>query len=275
MKTSTIRAGALPVLPVLALLALGAAGCGVSKDKYDMALAQTETTRAQLGKANSDLGRTQAELAKTNEDLETARAATKRLEALMNDAMQTANRDQKTSTARIDELRRRIDELRVAQAAAERRAALFQDLAHRLKAQVDAGDVMISVRDGRIILQLPNDVLFDTGRTELKPAGTKALDAIAGVLASMPNRHFQVAGHTDDVPIHNAMFASNWELSSGRALRVVHYLIGKGAHPPTLSAAGYAEMDPLAPNTSADTRKRNRRTEITVMPNIDETVAVP
>jgi chemotaxis protein MotB len=264
MKTTTM-AGC-----VLALLALGASGC-VSKDKYDMALAQTETTRAQLGKANADLGRTSAELAKTNEDLEAARAATKRYESLLAEA----SRDQKTSTGRIDELRKRIDELRVAQAAAERRAALFSDLAHRLKDQVDAGDLMISIRDGRIILQLPNDVLFDTGKTELKPAGEKALAAIAGVLASMPNRHFQVAGHTDDVPIHNAQFASNWELSSGRALRVVHFLIGKGAHPPTLSAAGYAEMDPLAPNASADTRRRNRRTEITVMPNIDEAIHVP
>ena len=268
MKTTSMTAC------VLALLALGAAGC-VSQGKYDMALAQTETTRAQLGKANSDLNRTNAELAKTNEDLEAARAATKRYESLLTQATSAANRDQKSSTVRIDELKKRIDELRVAQAAAERRAALFQDLAHRLKDQVDAGDVMISIRDGRIILQLPNDVLFDTGKTELKPVGEKALTAIAGVLASMPTRHFQVAGHTDNVPIHNAFFASNWELSSGRALRVVHFLIGKGAHPETLSAAGYAEMDPLAPNTSADTRKRNRRTEITVMPNIDESIHVP
>jgi chemotaxis protein MotB len=102
------------------------------------------------------------------------------------------------------------------------------------------------VRDGRMVLQLPNDVLFDTGRTELKPAGEKTLAAISGVLASMPNRHFQVAGHTDDVPIHNERFPSNWELSSGRALRVVHFLVGKGTPPAMLSAAGYGEMDPVA-----------------------------
>ena len=259
---------------VLALLALGSAGC-VSKFKYDMAVAQTETSRAELGKANANLSRTNAELAKTNEDLETARAETKRLEWLITEATESADRSEHSNTARIMELRRRVDELKVAQAAAENRAVLFADLAHRLRDQIEAGDVMIIVRDGRIILQLPNDVLFDTGKTELKPAGEKALTAIAGVLISMPNRHFQVAGHTDNVPIHNERFPSNWELSSARAVRVVHYLVDKGAHPTMLSAAGYAEMDPVAPNTSPEARKRNRRTEITVMPNIDEVVPVP
>ena len=91
----------------------------------------------------------------------------------------------------------------------------------------------------------------------------------------MPNRHFQIAGHTDDVPIHNERFPSNWELSSARAVRVVHYLVDKGAHQTMLSAAGYAEMDPVAPNTSPEARKGNRRTEITVMPNINEVVPVP
>jgi len=259
---------------VLALLALGSAGC-VSKFKYDMAVAQTETTRAELGKANANLNRTNAELTKTNEDLEAARAETKRLEWLVTEATESADRTQHSSAARIAELRKRVDELKVAQAAAEGRAALFRDLAHRLNDQIEAGDVIVAVRDGRIILQLPNDVLFDTGRTELKPAGEKALSAIAGVLVSMPNRHFQIAGHTDDVPIHNERFPSNWELSSARAVRVVHYLVSKGAHPTMLSAAGYAEMDPNVPNMSAETRKRNRRTEITVMPNIDELVPVP
>jgi chemotaxis protein MotB len=126
-----------------------------------------------------------------------------------------------------------------------------------------------------MVLQLSNDVLFDTGRTELKPAGQAALEAIAAVLATMPNRHFQVAGHTDNVPIRTDRFPSNWELSSGRALRVVHYLIDKGVAPEWISAAGYGEMDPLADNATADGRKRNRRTEITLQPNIDELVKVP
>jgi chemotaxis protein MotB len=95
------------------------------------------------------------------------------------------------------------------------------------------------------------------------------------VLANMKSRHFQVAGHTDNVPIPNDRFPSNWELSSGRALRVVHYLIDKGMRADMLSAAGYGEMDPVAGNTDAESRRLNRRTEIALQPNIDELVKVP
>lgn len=261
-------------LCLLGVLALTSVAC-VSRDRYDVAVAQTESTRAQMNKVSAELGRSYGELSKTNEELERSRAEVRRLEAMIAETSQSADRDQQSSATRIAELRRRIDDLKLAQAAAENRAALFRDLARKLKDQVDAGDLFIIVRDGRMVLQLPNDVLFDTGKTELKPAGEKALGAIAGVLASMPDRQFQVAGHTDDVPIRTERFPSNWELSTGRALRVVHFLVGKGVPPATLSAAGYAEMDPVGPNTSPEARKRNRRTEITLQPNIDELVHVP
>jgi len=88
-------------------------------------------------------------------------------------------------------------------------------------------------------------------------------------------RSLRVAHYTDNVPIRNARFASNRELSSGRALRVVHFLIDKGGAPDMLSAAGYGEMDPVAENTAPEGRKRNRRTEITLQPNIDEMVKLP
>ncbi|CAN5907327.1 hypothetical protein BH11MYX4_BH11MYX4_40260 [soil metagenome] len=262
MKITTTTAAC-----IVALLALGSGGC-VSQGKYDEAVAKTETTRAQLGQTALALGRTNAELGKMNEQLAATRAEREKLEALL-------GAESSTSTARVAELRKRVDELKVAQAAAESRARLFKDLTFRLKEQVDAGDLTIAVRDDRMVLQLPNDVLFDTGKTDVKPNGQKTLVAVAGVLAAMSERHFQVAGHTDDVPIHNERFASNWELSSGRALRVVHLLVDKGVPAGLLSAAGYAEMDPLAPNTTPETRKRNRRIEITVQPQIQEIVPVP
>ncbi|HEY2365297.1 MAG TPA: OmpA family protein, partial [Polyangiaceae bacterium] len=80
----------------------------------------------------------------------------------------------------------------------------------------------------------------------------------------------QVAGHTDDVPIKNAVYPSNWELSTARALQVIHYLEGKGVNAAQLSATGYADVDPVASNTTAEGRKQNRRLEITLQPNITE-----
>ena len=140
---------------------------------------------------------------------------------------------------------------------------------------LDAGDLTITLRDGRMVLLLPNDVLFDTGRTEIKPAGKAALEQVAAVMKTIGGRDFQVAGHTDTVPIATARFPSNWELSTARALAVVLALGAQGVRPEVLSAAGYGEFDPVASNDTNDGKRKNRRTEISLVPNIDEMVAVP
>lgn len=267
MKTTAIAFGSL--------LALVVAPACVSKNEYDQAVAQTQTTRAQLGRTRTDLDRTTVALNQTTAQLEQARAEEARLEMLIAEASKSSSEDRAVGEMRIDELRKRLQEVRSAHAAAEARAMLFRQLAKRLEKQVDAGDLTIVVRDGRMVLRLPDDVLFDTGRTELKPAGKDALRAIAAVLASMPDRQFQVAGHTDNVPIHNAQFASNWELSTARALRVVHFLVDQNVPTASLSAAGYGQIDPVSENTSPEGRRSNRRTEITLQPNIDELVPIP
>lgn len=175
----------------------------------------------------------------------------------------------------LAEARARLEELRRAQSAAESRAKVYRDLALKLKKMVDAGDLSIVLREGRMVLLLPNDVLFDTGRTDIKPAGRAALEQVASVMKIIASRDFQVGGHTDNVPIATARFPSNWELSAGRALEVVHFLVSKGVRPEVLSAAGYGEFDAVASNDSVEGKRRNRRTEIALVPNIDEMVAVP
>ena len=287
------------------LIALFSTAC-VSQGRYDKAVAEGRALRGELEQEKSESARQRVAIA----DLE-ARIA--RAEALAKEraaALAAASTTEKDLAKRLDDTvamngqlkeelsrlgkdadkllaekgavsaslaaaRARLDELRKAQAAAEERAALFHDLATRLKRMVDAGDLSIVVRDGRMVLRLPNEVLFDTGRTEIKPAGRTALLAVADVVKTIPNRAFQVAGHTDNVPISTARFPSNWELSSGRALAVLRLLIERGVDPARLSAAGYGEMDPVASNDSAQGRQQNRRTEITLQTNVDELVPVP
>jgi chemotaxis protein MotB len=122
------------------------------------------------------------------------------------------------------------------------------------------------------VLDLQNDILFETARVDITPAGAKDLDAVADILKTLPDRQFQVAGHTDDVPIKTAMYPSNWELSTARALQVIHYLEDKGVKSAQLSATGYAEVDPVASNSTPEGRKQNRRLEITLQPHITEVV---
>ena len=180
-----------------------------------------------------------------------------------------------TLSKALDDAKGRLDELRKAQAAAEARAKLFKDFIQKLKSMIDAGQLQVATRAGRLVIQLPNDVLFDSGQKAVKPAGKQALTALAKVLVTVPGRSFQVAGDTDNLPIQTQRFPSNWELSTARAVEVVHFLVSQAVDPHALSAAGYGEFDPVASNDTPDGRAKNRRIEITLQPNLDELVAAP
>jgi len=168
----------------------------------------------------------------------------------------------------LDDAKARLEELRKQKLAADARAATFHQLVEKLRSMIDAGQLKVIVRDGRMIIALESDVLFDSGKTSIKPAGQTALARVAQVLAGITDRKYQVAGHTDDVPIHTVRFPSNWELSTARAVEVVSFLISSGMKPQQLSGAGYGEFDPVAPNDTPENRARNRRIEIVLEPNL-------
>jgi chemotaxis protein MotB len=173
--------------------------------------------------------------------------------------------------AGMDSLQKRLDELEKQKKIAEARAAMFRSLVDKLRSMVDAGQIKVTVRNGRMLLVLPNDILFDSGKTELKAEGKDAIGKVAKVLATMPaDRHFLVAGHTDNLPIKTKKFRSNWELSTERAVEVLRLLVDSGMKPSQVGAAGYAEYDPAADNATADGQKQNRRIEIVVEPNLSE-----
>ena len=266
------------------LVALLTTGC-VAEGKYDKAVSDAHAVRTELDRTRSDARACTTRNATLEKNLATR---TKQLDdsialnGQLKDELASLGTNADALVAEKGELsaslaltRTRLEELRHAQAAAEARAALYRELARKLKRMVDDGDLSIVIREGRMTLVLPNEVLFDTARTEIKPAGQKALRTIASVMTTLPNRRYQIAGHTDTVPIHNARFASNWELSAGRSLEVLHFLVLQGVEPAKLSAAGYGEMDPVAENDTVEGRHKNRRTEIALQPNIDEIVAVP
>jgi chemotaxis protein MotB len=168
----------------------------------------------------------------------------------------------------LEEARVRLEELRKQKAAAEARAQVFRSLVTKLRSMIDAGQLKVVIRDGRMLIALPNDVLFDSGKTAVKPDGKAALARVAQVLAGIADRKFIVAGHTDSVPIHSERFPSNWELSTARAVEVTRFLLANGMKPAALAAAGYGEFDPVAANDTAEHRALNRRIEIVLQPNL-------
>ena len=133
---------------------------------------------------------------------------------------------------------------------------------------IRAGNLEVINRNGRLILKLKAAILFDPGRAKVKREGIRALRDIAEVLKRIPNKHFQVAGHTDNDPVRHSRFRDNWELSVMRAVNVVRVLQQAGVPGKMLSAAGYAEFQPVRPNDTPENKKFNRRIEIQIIPDI-------
>lgn len=266
----------------LLLLSAWAMTACVSKSTYDAAVEHGNDARSELNR----------ELARREEAIQEREQRTAELQRQL-DAATAENGQLRTELARLGtdvdsllsergvlaselaESRMRLDELRRAEAAAERRARLYRDLVLRLKRMVDAGSLQIVLREGRMVLRLPDDILFDSGRSEIKPRGRAALRDVAAVLKTLEGRHFHIGGHTDNVPIATTRFPSNWELSLSRGLAVLRVLVAEGVPAHTLAAEGFGEFDPIALNDDDQGRAQNRRTEIALQPEVDELVAVP
>ncbi|WP_040209424.1 flagellar motor protein MotB [Neobacillus jeddahensis] len=107
-------------------------------------------------------------------------------------------------------------------------------------------------------------ILFDPGKAELKESSFDTLNILTGIMSTVPNP-ISIEGHTDNVPIKNSKFPSNWELSSARAVSVLHYFASKNITQDRLQFVGYGEFKPLYPNDTAAHKQANRRVNIVVL----------
>lgn len=178
-------------------------------------------------------------------------------------------------SAALAETRKQLEELKKAQAASEARVTQFQDLVRRFQKLADAGKLKVVLRNGRMVIELPTDVLFDSGRADIRKEGRETLTEVGKVLATLSDRQFQVAGHTDNVEIQTAKYPSNWELSAARAIEVVKIFVAAKVPQKNLSGAGYGEFDPVAANDTTENKQKNRRIEVTLVPNLEEFVKMP
>ncbi|MBM4357241.1 MAG: OmpA family protein [Deltaproteobacteria bacterium] len=240
--------------------------------------AEIARLKQEVDSRDRQIGESQVQLADLQKKLDDATALSDQLR----DELQKAGKNVDGLMAEKGKMRQaledaklRLEELRRSQEAAQKRADLLKNLINKFKRMIDAGELKIVLRDGRMVLQLRNDVLFDSGRVEVKQAGRDALKEVASVLGTLTDRKLQVIGHTDTNPIQTERFPSNWELSAARAISVVHILLGSGIKAQALSAAGYSSNDPVAPNENEEGRAKNRRIEIVLLPNLAELIAIP
>jgi chemotaxis protein MotB len=142
---------------------------------------------------------------------------------------------------------------------------LRQELEQALALEIQKDEVALRAEPDGLVISLREIGFFDSGSAQIRQNSRSAFDRIASLLSTR-NYRIRIEGHTDNVPIHNARFSDNWELSTARAAEIVRLLIVKYSFmPERLSAAGYAEYHPIASNNSSETRAQNRRVDVVIL----------
>lgn len=250
----------------LALALTQTVACGKS--------AEHQAAEARVRQLEGELSTLRGERDRLNEQLTGLRASSEQMASRLRALGENVERLEASNTqtqSELDAARRREEELRRQQQAAEARLATFRQMLGRFRAMIDQGRLRVRIVRGRMVIELPAGILFDSGEARLRREGEDVLRQVGQVLAQIPDRDFLVAGHTDNVQIgRGGRFADNWELSSARAVNVSRFLATNGIAAEHIGAAGYAEFQPAVANDTEQNRALNRRVEIVLMPNINE-----
>jgi chemotaxis protein MotB len=242
---------------MLVLGSLFALGCGHSEDEWQAQLTKYNQVVAERDAKDKELAEAKAKVAALEADLQKMGAETTKLEL----SLEERNRALEAYKARARQL--------------EAIKARFELLRKKLEELTKVG-LAIHIHRNRMVISLPGDVLFDTGRDTLRKDGEEILGKVATVIkndATLSNRDYQVAGHTDNQPLQGGPFHDNWGLSLMRARSVVVFLVG-GKH--TIlprqhwSGAGFADTDPISSNATKEGQQKNRRCDIIVVPSAEE-----
>ena len=265
MKLRTLTA-------VLGLMLLGS-GCGYSEEEWQMQLnkyQQLETTsQAAQRKLQAELEAERAKVNDLTQQLQNAGIDITKLKTNLEGQLSEM-------TLTLEQQKKALAEYQAKAKQLEAIKARFETLKKKLDALTKLG-LAVTIRKNRMVISLPGDVLFDSGKETLRKGGQEILTKVATVVKADPSllaRQYQVAGHTDDKP-YGGQFRDNWGLSLMRAREVLQFLIkdaSTGMPSAKWSAAGFAETDPVADNASEDGRQKNRRCEVIVVPSVEEMI---
>ncbi len=166
----------------------------------------------------------------------------------------------RSDVQKIEELQSELNELKQTKSLLE----------SKLSKEIDENQVRLQMMEKGLVITFVADVLFDSGKSKIRSEAHEALSKVADVLKNnVPQLSVGIEGHTDNEPIQRSSWKSNWELSSARALSVLHYLADKEEiSPERLSAIGYGEYRPVASNDTKSGRRMNRRVEIVILPQV-------
>jgi chemotaxis protein MotB len=251
------------------------AGCGHSEEEWSQAQRDIAKLKADLDVANKRHADDEQQYATAQQQIADLQAKLKDVGVDLSKSNEEKNK-LKQAMSEYEARLKQLDDMR----------ARFKDLKQRLDQLTSVG-LKVVVRNNRMVIQLPGDILFDSGSDKLKADGKKVLKKVADVIrndTTLSVRNFQVAGHTDKEPYAGAYF-DNWGLSLMRARQVLVFLVspekddakgvplGGGLNTSHWAAAGYGATDPIAGTPEAQTRdemQKNRRVELVLQPNVEE-----
>jgi chemotaxis protein MotB len=273
----------VPLFLVLGLSGGGAVGCvkksdyealeARSKADHDALSAELATEKERGVSLAAALAEEQARSKALGEEIETLKGELATAQERFLAQQQQLTEMVKNSTnlkASIKEMQDALNVLYEQKRQTEARIAEFKKLLNSFKSLIDAGKLRVKVVRGRMVVELPSDILFGSGSVDLSEAGKGAITEVGTIFVTMKDREFQIEGHTDDQPIRTARFPSNWELAAGRAIAVSQILIKAGLSPERISAASFGEFRPVAPNDKPESRAQNRRIEIVLVPDLSQ-----
>lgn len=248
-----------------------AVGCGYSEDEWQAQLAKYDALSKKNHDVEAELAKEQDRVRRLNEELEK-----------MGVKLSAEGTAKEALSQNLEQMKSALEEYRQRAQTLERIKARFEALRNKLQKLTNLG-LNVQIRNNRMVISLPGDVLFASGSDTLKKDGQKILLQVAEVIRgddALRDRQYQVAGHTDNQPLRRAAetFRDNWGLSLMRAREVLVFLIaspeekggGGGLDSKHWSAAGYGDTDPVSENDTKPGRAKNRRVELILMPNVEE-----
>jgi chemotaxis protein MotB len=230
----------------------------------DLARAEKDTLR--LKEEVTRLNRENRQLTNDYADLQEAQQALlKGSEVEIRRLMEELQATQKEKNARLAELEQILQEQQSAV------AALRKTVSDALMGFENQG-LAVTQKNGKVYVSLEEKLLFKSGSTVVDPKGAAALKKLSGVLEQNPDINVMIEGHTDDVlVIAGSTYKDNWDLSVLRATSIVRILLdGSKINPERLTTAGRSQYQPVDPSKTAESRQKNRRTEIILSPKLDE-----
>ena len=234
--------------------------------QQETALARAEKDSLRLKEEVTRLNRENRQLTNDYADLQEAQQALlKGSEVEIRRLMEELQATQKEKNARLAELEQILQEQQSAV------AALRKTVSDALMGFENQG-LAVTQKNGKVYVSLEEKLLFKSGSTVVDPKGAAALKKLSGVLEQNPDINVMIEGHTDDVPvIAGSAYKDNWDLSVLRATSIVRILLdGSKINPERLTTAGRSQYLPVDPAKTAESRQKNRRTEIILSPKLDE-----